>query len=60
MEHIEKLRQILGVKIIEGYGQTESTVGISYNPLYGIKKAGSVGLPIPGVSIKIVDKKIKS
>ncbi|WP_078427728.1 long-chain-fatty-acid--CoA ligase [Alkalihalobacterium alkalinitrilicum] len=55
VEHIEKLIQIFGIEIIEGYGQTESTVGISYNPLNGIKKVGSVGLPIPGISIKVLD-----
>jgi long-chain acyl-CoA synthetase len=54
-EHIEKIKELLDIDIVEGYGQTESTVGIAYNPLKGIKKVGSVGLPIAGVLVQIVD-----
>ena len=43
------------VVIVEGNGPTE-TSPVSYcNPRYGLRKPGSVGIPIPGVSVKIVD-----
>lgn len=43
-----------GLTIVEGYGQTEGTCGTSMNPLYGLHKAGSVGLPAPYVELRIV------
>ncbi len=44
-----------GVPLLEGYGLTESTVGATLNPLEGPRKAGTVGLPMPGVRIRILD-----
>lgn len=41
--------------IIEGDGPTECAPVTSVNPLEGVRKPGSVGLPIPGVEIKIFD-----
>ncbi|MCU1680338.1 MAG: Long-chain acyl-CoA synthetase [Amycolatopsis sp.] len=45
-----------GVPIIEGYGMTEMTMGAVVSPthLSGVRKVGSVGLPIPDTEIKIV------
>ncbi len=43
------------VPIAEGYGLTEATGILCFNPLFGTRKAGSVGLPLPGVEIQIVD-----
>jgi len=43
-----------GVKIIEGYGFTEGTCANTVNPLKGIRKIGSVGLPIPFHHLKAV------
>lgn len=40
--------------ILERYGMTETLITIS-NPLHGERRAGSVGLPLPGVEIRIVD-----
>ena len=41
--------------LIEGYGPTESSPVATVNPLFGTPKAGSVGLPIPGVELSIRD-----
>jgi long-chain acyl-CoA synthetase len=41
--------------IIEGDGPTECSPVTSVNPIEGVRKPGSVGLPIPGVEIKIFD-----
>jgi len=43
-----------GLDIIEGYGATETSPIISANPPDAIKR-GSIGLPIGGVEVKIVD-----
>ncbi|HKC19795.1 MAG TPA: AMP-binding protein, partial [Candidatus Dormibacteraeota bacterium] len=44
--------QALGIRLWEGWGMTECTVGATYNPLDGIKN-GTVGVADPGVEMKI-------
>jgi long-chain acyl-CoA synthetase len=44
----------IGISILEGYGLTETTAGICLN-LKNSQKMGSVGRPLPGVTIKIDD-----
>lgn len=55
LEVLEKVNAAMGVDIGEGYGQTESTVMISCFPPNSEKVHGSVGLPLPGIDLKIVD-----
>ncbi len=43
-----------GHKILERYGMTETNI-ISSNPYVGERKAGTVGFPLPGVSLRIAD-----
>ena len=43
-----------GHAILERYGMTETSM-LSSNPLDGERRPGSVGLPLPGVSMRIVD-----
>jgi long-chain acyl-CoA synthetase len=43
-----------GVKILEGYGMTETTA-VSHSTPYNRPKAGSFGVPLPGVAAAIVD-----
>ncbi len=47
-------RRVPGVEIDEGYGCTESGAVISVNPV-AKRKLGSVGVPIPGCEVRIVD-----
>jgi long-chain acyl-CoA synthetase len=44
-----------GTPIIEGYGQSEAGPVVSFNPLEGVRKAGSVGVPVPQTEVQIVD-----
>jgi malonyl-CoA/methylmalonyl-CoA synthetase len=43
-----------GKAILERYGMTETLVNTS-NPYSGVRKPGSVGLPLPGVELRIAD-----
>ncbi|MFC5587731.1 long-chain fatty acid--CoA ligase [Sporosarcina soli] len=55
LEIMEKINKLMGVEVMEGYGQTESTVMISRTRLDGERRPGSVGFPAPGIELKIVD-----
>lgn len=43
-----------GFPLIEGYGLSECTCAATCNPLDGVRKVGTVGLPLPGQQLKIV------
>lgn len=45
-----------GASVVEGYGLTESSGVVSVNPYEGLNKAGTVGQPIPGTIVSLVDK----
>lgn len=44
----------LGFMVIEAYGLTETSPAATFNPM-GKQKAGSIGVPIPDVELRIVD-----
>lgn len=44
-----------GCKLIEGYGLTESSPVACANPLFGVNKEGSIGLPFPGTIMEVLD-----
>jgi long-chain acyl-CoA synthetase len=41
------------IPIIEGYGLSEAAPVVTKNPLRGVRKPGSIGLPIPNVEVSI-------
>ncbi|MGZ4173105.1 MAG: AMP-binding protein, partial [Solirubrobacteraceae bacterium] len=51
----EFCRRVPSVSIRQGYGLTESAALISTNPVGG-EKPGSVGLPVPGCRVQILDE----
>ncbi|UXW87170.1 AMP-binding protein [Microbacterium azadirachtae] len=55
VEAIERFETRFGVTIVEGYGLSESTTASTINPLRGPRKPGTVGLPLPGQRVEVVD-----
>ena len=47
-------QRTFNVTLLERYGMTETGMNLS-NPLHGERRVGSVGLPLPGVSARVVD-----
>jgi acyl-CoA synthetase (AMP-forming)/AMP-acid ligase II len=55
-ELFSRLESTYGVPVLEAYGMTEASHQISSNPLPpGRRAAGSVGVPLPGVDIRVVN-----
>ncbi|WP_349289869.1 AMP-binding protein [Pseudonocardia sp. Ae150A_Ps1] len=54
-ELIARFEQRFGVPVIEGYGLSEATCASTLNPPSGPRKPGTVGLPLPGQRIALVD-----
>ena len=52
---LEQWERITGTPILEGYGQSEAGPVISFNPLHGVRKPASVGLPLPQTEVQVVD-----
>jgi long-chain acyl-CoA synthetase len=55
VELLEGFESRYGIPIIEGYGLSEGSCASTVNPLTGKRKAGTVGLPLPGQTIRLVD-----
>ena len=54
VELLNKFETRYGIPLIEGYGLSEGSCASTVNPLNGKRKAGTVGLPLPGQTIRIV------
>jgi len=50
----KRIQQTFGKEPVEREGMSETGMNFS-NPLRGIKKPGSIGLPLPSLDVKIVD-----
>jgi fatty-acyl-CoA synthase len=56
IELYNRFKAATGVEIAEGYGLTEATCLVSCNPVNGMKKVGSVGVPLPYSHVRILMK----
>jgi len=57
-ELFDRCESVYGAPAVEAYGMTEGSHQIASNPLPpGRRQAGSVGVPAPGVEIRVVDDK---
>ena len=50
-----RFEQLTGGKLCEAYGLSETPTATHCNPIRGLNKAGSIGLPLPDVECRIVD-----
>ncbi|HZG77536.1 MAG TPA: long-chain fatty acid--CoA ligase [Paenibacillus sp.] len=55
LEVQEKFEALSGARLIEGYGMTEASPVTHANPIWGLRKIGTVGVPFPDTEAKIVD-----
>jgi len=55
VELLAKFENRYGIPIIEGYGLSEGSCASTLNPLHGPRKAGTVGIPLPGQRIRIAE-----
>ncbi|HSY48623.1 MAG TPA: acyl-CoA synthetase [Thermoanaerobaculia bacterium] len=51
---LERFRELFNHTILERYGMTETFMTMS-NPYAGERRAGTVGFPLPGISVRIDD-----
>ena len=50
----EKFEALSGGVVFEGYGLSETPTATTANPVMGINKTGSIGMPLPDVDVKII------
>lgn len=55
LEVIERFNAISGTKVAEGYGLSEASPVTHRNPIQGLQKNGSIGIPLPNTDARIVD-----
>lgn len=55
VEVLQKFESISGCRIVEGYGLTECSPITHVNPIKGVRKSGSIGLPLPDTQARIID-----
>jgi long-chain acyl-CoA synthetase len=51
----QKWQETTGCALIEAYGLTETSPGLTTNPMNGTHRMGTIGLPLPGTNIRIVN-----
>ncbi|MBI4700401.1 MAG: long-chain fatty acid--CoA ligase [Deltaproteobacteria bacterium] len=55
VEVLERFEKMTGAKIAEGFGLTETSPVTHVNPFGGVRKIGSIGIPVPDTDCRIVD-----
>jgi long-chain acyl-CoA synthetase len=51
----EAFEKLTRGRLVEGYGLTEASPATHANPLSGLRKVGSIGIPLPSTEARIVD-----
>ncbi|HEX9035836.1 MAG TPA: long-chain fatty acid--CoA ligase [Ktedonobacterales bacterium] len=49
-----RFEAVSGAKVVEGYGLTESSPVTHCNPVYGDRRIGTIGLPLPNTDARII------
>jgi long-chain acyl-CoA synthetase len=55
VEVINRFNEVSGTSVAEGYGLSEASPVTHRNPISGLQKRGSIGIPLPNTDAKIVD-----
>jgi long-chain acyl-CoA synthetase len=55
VEVIHDFERVTGSVIVEGFGMTETSPVTHNNPFHGVRKIGSIGLPVSDTEVRIVD-----
>jgi long-chain acyl-CoA synthetase len=53
---LEEFERRIGITIWEGYGLTETSPAVTSTVMGAVAKPGSIGKPLPGVEVRIVDE----
>ena len=56
MQTLKEFEEKFKVPIIEGYGLSEASPVVSKNPLHGVRKPGSIGIPVANVEMSVQDE----
>ena len=51
----DRWEQLTGCRIVEAYGLTETSPAASCNPCGALARSGTVGTPVPGTTMKVID-----
>jgi long-chain acyl-CoA synthetase len=51
----QRWERVTGTRIAEGYGLTESSPVVCFNPIGGERRDESIGIPVPGTQVRLVD-----
>ncbi|HEX2190250.1 MAG TPA: AMP-binding protein [Longimicrobiaceae bacterium] len=49
-------QEVTGTPVVEGYGLTETSPVVTFNPMGGQVKEGSIGIPLPSTEVRCVDE----
>ena len=52
----DRWKEVTGTPVVEGYGLTEASPVVSFNPVGTLVKEGTIGIPMPSTLIRIVDE----
>jgi long-chain acyl-CoA synthetase len=55
LEVAERFERFSGGRLVEGYGLSESSPVAIANPIYGKRKAGTIGMPLPDTLARVAD-----
>ncbi|HJQ61124.1 MAG TPA: long-chain fatty acid--CoA ligase [Vineibacter sp.] len=55
LEVAQRFHEVTGCPLSEGWGMTETAPTGTFTPVHGKRKAGSCGIPLPGITIRMLD-----
>ncbi|MFA9405218.1 MAG: long-chain fatty acid--CoA ligase [Anaerolineales bacterium] len=50
----DTFEELTGGKLVEGYGLSEAPTATHCNPIFGVNKEGSIGVPFPDIECRII------